>query len=261
MAAWAIGSWRAALAGRWAARILGTLVFLLYLAFIFGEGLPLSSHLTAREKLQFLGVAGLILGLPLAWKWEGAGGLLSLAGFALLAILSRGYVGLWPFRFPAAIGLLHVLCWERLRVAAPAGLGPWRLPRGVTVSVLAALGVFLLLCANEIFGLPPLMTPTLVPPPAMWGTWQSAQPMSMALTIHPDATVTGRIGQSSLVGGRILYNRSWFGVLLHLRSACLIRGALANDERFTIPLDPRGDTFDGALFLGGQPMRVQLRKP
>ena len=75
MAAWAIGSWRAALAGRWTARILGTLVFLLYLAFVFGEGLPLSSHLTVLEKLQFLGVAGLILGLPLAWKWEGAGGL------------------------------------------------------------------------------------------------------------------------------------------------------------------------------------------
>jgi len=33
-------TWQAAVAGRWTARILGTLMVLFLLAFVFGEGLP-----------------------------------------------------------------------------------------------------------------------------------------------------------------------------------------------------------------------------
>src|ERR1039458_10084240 len=48
-----IASWRIAVAGRWTARIAGTLLFLLFLAFFFGEGPPDLSRLTSTERRQF----------------------------------------------------------------------------------------------------------------------------------------------------------------------------------------------------------------
>ena len=70
MSAFQIASWRAAVIGRWTACILGTPMFLLFLAFFFGEGPPDLSRLTSTERLQFLGMAALFLGLVIAWKLE-----------------------------------------------------------------------------------------------------------------------------------------------------------------------------------------------
>ena len=58
------------------------------------------------------------------------------------------------------IGLLHVVCWWRLR---SAGAG-WEVPRKILIVAGLAVGVFILLCANKIFGMPPLMTPAFHPP-------------------------------------------------------------------------------------------------
>src|ERR1017187_7905581 len=90
-----IASWRVAVAGRWTARIVGTLMFLLFLAFFLGEGPPHLSSLTSTERLQFLCIAALFLGLVIAWKWEGLGGLITVAAFSFLVAINANHLRMW----------------------------------------------------------------------------------------------------------------------------------------------------------------------
>jgi hypothetical protein len=279
MIALQVASWRTAIIGRWTARIAGTLLFLLFLAFFFGEGPPDLSRLSATERLQFLGIAALFLGLPLAWKWEGLGGLIGVAGFVFLVAVHVSHLRMWAFYVPAIVGAVHVACWGRLRSGAPAGLAPWRLPRSVVLSFVGALAVFLLLCANEIFGQPPLMTPALHPGGDLLGAWHGipirvlAEPVtnriSVEFIVHPDGSVTGNIGAAALVDGRIARGRSWFGELLHINVPYIVTGRFSSvvrvsehvwGDRFTLPLEPRGGILSGSLFMHNQPMRLVLTR-
>jgi hypothetical protein len=154
------------------------------------------------------GLFAMLLGLGLAWKWEGLGGALTLAGYGVMAWADhpgRGHTAVVaaPFVIPAVIGLVHVLCWWALRNAPSA----WRPP----VWLWGALGVFVLLCGNEVFGNPPLMSGGRVPQ----GTWTDG---GMVLTIAPDGAVSGSLK------GRIAPNRSWFGRLMSWRSDYIVRG-------------------------------------
>jgi hypothetical protein len=81
--------YRAAVVGRWVARIAGTLVALFFLAFVAGEGPPPVSRLSFKEDLIFLAMGALFLGLLLAWKWPYWGGAIPLAGFAYLILADR----------------------------------------------------------------------------------------------------------------------------------------------------------------------------
>lgn len=246
-------TWRAAVIGRWTARIVGTLIALFFLAFFVGEGFPNVFRLPWRESLSVLAMSAMVVGLLLAWKWEGLGGGVALAAMvgSMFLIGFRG-VAAGLLLVPAVIGLLHVVCWWRLR---SAGVG-WEVPRKVLVVVGLAVGVFILLCANEAFGMPPLMTPAFYPPPNMVGTWEAKLPtMDAVFAINPDASVTGRIGDASIENGRIIYNRSWFGRLMHWRTDYLIVG-----DRFTAPLTMRGVGLEGSLFLSRQPLRLKLSK-
>ncbi|HWQ56992.1 MAG TPA: hypothetical protein VN442_25115 [Bryobacteraceae bacterium] len=115
----AIATWRAAVIGRWTARIVGTLVVLFFFAFAIGEGPPSVSRMTAQERLFGLGVVTMLVGLVVAWFREGWGGAVSVAGWRFLALTARR--GPWniPFLLPAAIGLVHLFCWLRFRGPAP----------------------------------------------------------------------------------------------------------------------------------------------
>jgi hypothetical protein len=252
-------SWRAAVIGRWTACIAGTLMFLLFLAFFFGEGTPDLSRLTLGERLQALGVAALFIGLPIAWKWEGLGGLITVAGFGFLAAISANNMHRWVLFVPALTGAAHLAIWERLRMAAPTSLVPWRLPGFIAVTLLAALAVFVLLCANEIFGQPPLMTPTLHPDNGLVGSWHGAGSISVEFLIHSDGSVTGSVAETAITEGHIIYGRSWFGRLLHINSPYLVTGRLAGD-RFTAPVEPIGEALDGSLFLRNRPTHVLLTR-
>lgn len=261
-------SWRAAVAARWTARVAGTVLVLFFLAFFFGEGPPDLSRLTSVERFHLLCFAALFLGLVIAWKWEGAGGLISVASFACLWAIDAAHVPNWLLGIAAIAGAVHIACWSRLRISAPAGLVAWRLPRGVLISLLAALAVFLLLCANEIFGQPPLMTPTLHPDRQLLGDWYNA-PSSVSATnslavevvIHSDGSLTGAVGDAAVTAGRITYGRTWFGRLLNINAPYRITGTLSG-ERFIMPLEARGDVLDGSLFLRNRPMRLVLsRRP
>jgi len=35
--------------------------------------------------------------------------------------------------------------------------------------------------------------------------------MDAVFTINPDASVSGRIGDATVINGRVVYDRSWFG--------------------------------------------------
>lgn len=255
MASLAITTWRAAVLGRWTARISGTLMALLFLALLIGEGPPNIFKLSNSDKLQFLGMIALFFGLVLAWKWEGLGGLASVAGFALLVVLSRSRFT-WVICVPAAIGVMHMICWERLHVAAPAGLVSWRLPRPVIAALVAAPGLFVLLCVNEAFGNPPLMTPSLHPSPPLAGEWHATD---LTIAIHPDASVSGTIEGSAVSSARIAYRRSWFGAFMHFNSEYMIVGEL-DGNMFTVGLWWRGERLFGSLYKEGRPRIVELRK-
>jgi hypothetical protein len=148
----------------------------------------------------------------------------------------------------------------------------------------AILAVFILLCANEMFGQPPLMTRAGRPPAGMVGTWHanlttvSTQPLpheiSVVFTIGPDGSVSGAVGNAALTSGRFVPNRSWFGRLMNWRTDYLIQGTLSRvvesyggtaGDRFSAPLNPRGSELDGALFLfhpgAPKPLGLKLKKP
>ena len=70
--------------GRWTARIAGTLMALFFLAFFVGEGFPNIFRLPWRESLSVLAMSAVVVGLLLAWIWEGLGGAVVLAAIVLL---------------------------------------------------------------------------------------------------------------------------------------------------------------------------------
>ncbi len=280
-------TWQAAVAGRWTARILGTLMVLFLLAFVFGEGPPPLTRMTGRELGYALGVGGLFLGLIIAWFWEGWGGLLSVLGWGFLAVVAKRPPWDLPFSIPAAIGLLHLVCWWGLRgpapPAAPMNSAATARLRMLFAFLWVSLAAFILLCANEIFGQPPLMTRTGRPPATMVGSWHAnlttvsrqALPdeIPVVFTIGPDGSVSGAVGNAALTNGQLAANRSWFGRLMNWRTDYVIRGTLSRvvesyggtaGDRFSAPLNPRGSDLDGALFLSHpgapKPLGLNLKK-
>jgi len=239
-------TWSLAIAGRWTARILGTLLFLFLLAFLFGEGPPPIGRLALQAKLYWLGLISLYLGLIVAWFWEGWGGALTFLGWCLLSVLERGPQLQLPLSIPAALGLVHLLSWRRLNWPAPSATpAPSRV---VLVYALPAAAIFMALCANEIFGMPPLMTPSGPMPAELAGSWQQEDP-AIVLTIAPTGSVSGMMDNDPIGQARLIRNRSWFGRLMHWRTDYLIEGTLSGGDRFTAPLTIRGSRIDGSVFL------------
>ena len=239
---------------RWIARIAGTLMVLFILALIVGEGLPPLLRMPLREQLYWCGLCSLFAGLIVACFREGWGGLLSLLAWGFLSLMAGKPARDLPFSIPAAIGAVHLVCWLRLRdrpgtpgaaLALAKSMGP-------------PLAIFLLLAANEIFGQPPLMTPSGAPPAALTGTW--VQAAETVLTIAADGSVTGSL-EAQPVSGRLTGNRSWFGRVMHWRTDYRIAGATPRDGRFQAPLILREGVLEGSVTFGDArpPKWVRLR--
>jgi len=96
---------------RWAARILGTLFVLLILVFLVGEGPPKPSMLGARDRWMFLALGVMLIGLVLAWKWAGIGGLLAFAGYLLFIAIGKTRTIVSPFLAAGLAACLHLLAW------------------------------------------------------------------------------------------------------------------------------------------------------
>lgn len=102
---------------RWVARIVGSLLVMMVLAFMIGEGLPNPLVMSSIELATSLAFLIMIVGLLLAWRREGLGGALTVGGFLAfwaLHIASSHRFGLGgPFpAFPVA-GFLHLFCWRQ----------------------------------------------------------------------------------------------------------------------------------------------------
>lgn len=232
-------------------------------------GSPNPTRLRPQEWVLVAGLALLTLGLAAAWIWEGWGGLISVAGFALMATQApRQISAVLPFLAMTAVGVLHILCWWRLRgprQAAEPVPEAKRALRKVHASGWPMLGVFVLLCANEMFGQPPWMAGSK-PPADIVGTWsatltalrgeQLSDEIRVSYTIDPDGSVSGSIGETTLAGARSFHNRSWFGHLLHWRTDYRIRGSLSS--AIELPGEAEADLFSNLLTREGGGMRGEI---
>jgi len=72
---------------RWFARVAGTALVVLILMIGIGEGLPNVFTLPLIKVGELLSIATLIVGILLGWRYELAGGTISLAGLCILIIL------------------------------------------------------------------------------------------------------------------------------------------------------------------------------
>jgi hypothetical protein len=99
---------------RWAARIAGLLVLSTVLIIAFGEGFPNPLTLTALEQLQSLSILVMLVGIILAWKWEGLGGSLLLLGFFTESAIEGFRYTLTVisfFDYFLLLGLMNVSVW------------------------------------------------------------------------------------------------------------------------------------------------------
>ena len=75
-----------AAACRWIARILGTLLVLIIVLIAIGEGMPNPFTQPVRVQVGFLALALVMIGILGGWRWELAGGTLSLVGWSLFVV-------------------------------------------------------------------------------------------------------------------------------------------------------------------------------
>jgi hypothetical protein len=104
---------------RWLARLVGALMVVLFVVFFIGEsfsgeGLFPPARLTLTEWLEIAALLVMSAGALLAWRWEAAGGALSLGGglaFNVVESLGGGRVELvWFAIIFVVIGGLFLLC-------------------------------------------------------------------------------------------------------------------------------------------------------
>ncbi|MCX6898447.1 MAG: hypothetical protein NT105_07085 [Verrucomicrobia bacterium] len=90
--------------------------------------------------------------------------------------------------------------------------------------------------------------------------WCKQRQLAVAIDIHPDGSVTGKVGDATLANARFSSNRSWLGRALGLFSDYIVRGDLngpivvadkVTRVGVTIPLDVDGDSFVGAVHSSG----------
>jgi hypothetical protein len=105
---------------RWIARIWGSLSLAFMLLFlgahllgsITGEGEPLGKFHSVEEIISFLCFPiCIIVGLALAWKWEGMGGLITITGIGIFHIIRPELLFNLAIDGLALQGLLYHIYW------------------------------------------------------------------------------------------------------------------------------------------------------
>ena len=100
---------------RWVAKTLTVLLFVLLAIILVAEGTRPWVKLTTMpfdEFLMFFSLVVALAGLLLAWKWEGFGGMLTLAGLLAFSIVDYSFSGkitwnIWIIGIPAVLFLLN----------------------------------------------------------------------------------------------------------------------------------------------------------
>lgn len=101
---------------RWIARISGSLIlaFVLFflLAYLFGEDESGNSFRNANEVITFIFFpVSTVLGLSLAYKWEGLGGFITLSGMFGLFIIRPDLINGVYMAIPIFPGILYTIYW------------------------------------------------------------------------------------------------------------------------------------------------------
>jgi hypothetical protein len=213
----------------------------------------------------------MLAGLAMMLKWEKSGALVMAVGTTAFF----GGIGFRGFPWMALINLVPIGCFSiywlaesSVRLVGADAQGFRRAEKVVLATLGTGLTAFVLLCANEMLGNPPLLTPALPPSSALVGTWQATaqawpgpSEIEVLLTVHADGTVSGEVGGAALAGARISGNRTWLGRLLKWRTDYLIRGELRgalggaplrNGDRFAVPLNLDGPELVGSIFTSGR---------
>jgi hypothetical protein len=99
---------------KWSARLTGLLLVGLVLVFVVGEGVPNPVRQPPSVQIEFLGMALMLVGFLLGWRWEGLGGILAICGFAAFFAAEMIVNGKPPGKaIPLFVvpGILFLLSW------------------------------------------------------------------------------------------------------------------------------------------------------
>ncbi len=86
-------------------------MLLLFFTFLIGEGILGNEGLPPIFRPETMAVVLMLLGLMIAWKWHGMGGLLVITGYIVFAGLNGRLLLNTPFAVFPIIGLSYALCW------------------------------------------------------------------------------------------------------------------------------------------------------
>lgn len=94
---------------RWIARIVSTFAVVVIVAIAIGEGMPNPLTQPAMVQVGFVGLALIMVGFFAGWRWELAGGVLSLVGVCLIfgPSIVNGKIT-WFFAVLIAPGVLYI---------------------------------------------------------------------------------------------------------------------------------------------------------
>jgi hypothetical protein len=94
---------------RWIARIVSTFAVVIIVAIAIGEGMPNPLTQPAYVQIGFVGLALIVGGFFTGWRWELAGGVLSLVGVCLIfgPSIVNGKIT-WFFAVLIAPGVLYI---------------------------------------------------------------------------------------------------------------------------------------------------------
>ena len=98
---------------RWTARILSVLILAFYALSFLGEGLP--SNLPAHDVDIFILWGIVMLGLIIAWKWEGIGGLVIILVSVVQNVIDPVFLSMWAFWIAPFTGVLFLIYWVKSR--------------------------------------------------------------------------------------------------------------------------------------------------
>ena len=101
---------------RWVARILGSLIlaFVLFflLAYIFGEDESGNGFRNTKEVISFLFFpVSTFIGLSLAFKWEGLGGIITIVGIIGLFVIRPDLLNGIYMAIPIIPGVFYTIYW------------------------------------------------------------------------------------------------------------------------------------------------------
>ena len=133
--------------------------------------------------------------------------------------------------------------------------------RGIRRIAFAITAVLLAACSSNPTSLPAGLTGNWTGDARIIVVWAKQKHLPVALEIHPDATVTGTVGDATLVDASVRKNRTDLGRQLNLATDYIITGDLTSPliaaehitrDSLNIPFNLHGRTIKGGIHTSGQ---------